>query len=396
MTWPDLVASLLALPVLAAAGYLAWLALLASPGVPPPPAEGVRFDVVVPAHDEEAGLPDTLRSLNAMAYPRGLFRVVVVADNCTDRTAERGAAAGARVLVRDDPERRGKGWALGFAFERLLREDFADAFVVVDADSVVSANLLSAFAARFRAGARALQARYGVRDPEQSWRNRLLRLALTLFHDVRSEARERLRVSCGLRGNGMAFARPLLQDVPHDAFSLVEDLEYGVRLGLAGHRVHYVGEASVLGEMAASEGAARAQRRRWEVGRLAIARQLIPRVLGEALKRRDRVLLDLAFDLLVPPLSYLVLAALLGLSGSLLGVLLGLGTSHAAALWGGATLALAAYVVRGLARSGLGVRGVRDLLMAPAFVAWKVLLWLRPDPGWKGEWVRTAREKRQP
>lgn len=396
MPWPDLVASLLALPVLAAAGYLAWLAFLARPGVPPGPAQGVRFDVVVPAHDEEAGLPDTLRSLYAIEYPRDLFRVVVVADNCTDRTAERALAAGARVLVRDDPERRGKGWALGFAFERLLREECADAFVVVDADTVVSANLLSAFAARLRAGAQALQARYGVRNADRSWRNRLLHLALTLFHDVRSEARERLRLSCGLRGNGMAFARRLLLEVPHDAFSLVEDLEYGVRLGLAGHRVHYVGEACVLGEMAASEGASRAQRRRWEVGRLALARQLLPRVLGEALSRKDRVLLDLAMDLLVPPLSYLVLATLLGLSGSLLGVLLGLGTAHAAALWGATALALAFYVARGLSKSGLGMRGVRDLAMAPAFVAWKVLLWLRPDPHWKGEWVRTAREKRLP
>lgn len=396
MTWPDLLLSLLAMPVLAAAAYLAWLALLARPAASPRPGAGLRFDVVVPAHDEEAGLPDTLASLHALDYPPALFRLVVVADNCTDRTQERAHAAGARVLVRHDPDRRGKGWALAFAFERLLAEDFAQAFVVVDADTIVSPNLLSAFAARFQAGGEALQARYGVRNPESSWRNRLLHLALTLFHDVRSEARERLELSCGLRGNGMAFARRLLLAVPHEAVSLVEDLEYGVRLGLAGLRVQYVGEAAVLGDMAASEGASRAQRRRWEIGRFLVAKQWLPTLLHEALRRRSGVLFDLALDLLVPPLSYLVLAAVLGLAGSLLGIAIGLGTSVAAALWGAAVLGLAFYVTRGFARSGLGARGVKDLLLVPAFVAWKLFLWLRPDPRWKGEWVRTAREKRLP
>jgi 1,2-diacylglycerol 3-beta-glucosyltransferase len=396
MTWPDLAVSLLALPVLAAAAYLAFLAILAKSAAAPRPGEGARFDVVVPAHDEEAGLPDTLKSLHAIAYPRELFRVVVVADNCTDRTEERASACGARVLVRNDPSRRGKGFALAFAFERLLAEGFAEALVVVDADTLVSPNLLSAFAARLQTGADALQARYGVRDPESSWRNRLLHLALTLFHDIRSEARERLRLSCGLRGNGMAFTRRLLVAVPHDAFSLVEDLEYGVRVGLAGHRVHYVAEASVLGEMAASEAGSRAQRRRWEVGRLHAAIQLLPALLRGAVTRRSAMLLDLALDLLVPPLSYLLLAAALGLTASLLGIALGLGTWVAAALWAAAGLDLGVYVGVGFARSGLGMQGVQDLLRAPAFVAWKVLLWLRPDPHWKGEWVRTTREKRLP
>lgn len=397
MSGLDLALALAALPVLLAALYLASLALLARPGAPPPSAGAdLRLDVVVPAHNEEAGLPDTLQSLHALEYPRELFRIVVVADNCTDRTRERAAAAGARVLVRDDPQRRGKGWALSFAFERLLAEGFAEAFVVVDADTLVSPNLLSAFAARLSRGGLALQARYGVRDHTRSWRTRLLHLALTLFHDIRSEARERLRLSCGLRGNGMAFTARLLREVPHEAFSLVEDLEYGIRLGLAGHRVHYVAEASVLGDMAASESASRDQRRRWEVGRLGVARRLLPSLLAETLRRRSRVPLDLALDLLVPPLGYLAFAAGLGLALCLLGVALGLGTLVSSTLWGSAVLALGVYVARGLARSGLGLRGVGDLLRAPLFVAWKLMLWLRPDPRWKGEWVRTARERRVP
>jgi cellulose synthase/poly-beta-1,6-N-acetylglucosamine synthase-like glycosyltransferase len=394
MTLPDTLLAMAALPFLGAAVYLAGLALLARAATPPAPARDVRFDVVVPAHDEELGIAETVRSLMAVDYPKELFQVVVVADNCSDLTAERAEAAGARVLIRHDPTVRGKGHALAFAFERLASEGKADAFVVIDADTLVSANLLGAFAARIASGAEALQADYGVRNPDSSWRTRLLHLAFALFQGVRSSARERLGLSCGLRGNGMAFTRALLARVPHDAFSIVEDVEYGIRLGLAGCRVQYVPEARVVGEMAASEEASRSQRSRWEGGRLALVRgQALPLIRG-AFRERSPVLLDLALDLLVPPLSYLAAATFLGLSASVAGIALHLGTVVATALWGATALGLAVYVARGWVESGLGWRGLADVPYAAVFVLWKIALWARPDPGRRGQWVRTARGRR--
>lgn len=392
----DVALALLALPFLAAATYLAVLALFAKRSTPPPPVRDVRFDVVVPAHNEESGVADTVRSLLAAEYPRDRFRVVVVADNCTDRTAARAGEAGARVLERSDEQRRGKGHALAFAFERLGGEGIADAFVVVDADSLVSPNLLSAFAARIESGAEALQARYGVRNRTASWRTRLLHLAFTLIHDVRSSARERLRLSCGLRGNGMAFSAALLTRVPHGAFSIVEDLEYGLQLGLAGCCVRYVPEASVVGDMAVSESASRSQRSRWEGGRLALARRYGPTLLGRAFRERDPLSLDLGLDLLVPPLTYLVLGVAFGLGIAGAGLGLGMGTAVSSALWALAALALAIYVVRGWLEAGLGWRGLADLMHVPLFILWKLTLWARDDPGRRGEWVRTRRERGSP
>ena len=178
------------------------------------PLPRLRFDVVVPAHDEEAEIARTVESLLALDYPRELFRVVVIADNCRDHTAARAAAAGAQVMVRNEPEHRGKGYALAHAFGRSLAEDFADAVVVVDADTVVSSNLLTAFAGRFETGAAVVQADYGVRNPRSSWRTRMMTIALATFHGVRSLARERLGLSCGLRGNGMGFSRAVLRAQP--------------------------------------------------------------------------------------------------------------------------------------------------------------------------------------
>ncbi len=385
------------LPVLGWTGYLAALALLSrgSGEHPWTGAPATRFDLIVPAHDEEGGIAATVKSLEAVDYPADKRRVVVVADNCTDATAARARDAGATVLERHDPTRRGKGYALALAFERSISDGLADAVVVVDADSVASKNLLRAFDARFRAAAPAAQAHYAVANPQASWRTRLMHIGFTLFHDVRSRGRERLGLSAGLRGNGMAFAISTLRAVPHDAFSVVEDVEYGIRLGLAGHRVHYAGEAQVFGEMVSSERASRSQRQRWEGGRSSLARRFGARLLAEGVRRRSLVLLDLAMDVLVPPLSYVALATAIGTLASVTWWLVGRGPWWSAAPWLACVLGFATYVARGVWLARVGPRGLLDLAWAPVYIAWKLALALRPSSARRGEWVRTTREEGQ-
>lgn len=384
---------LLALPALAATGYLALLTVMSWRSRPPAPTgPRLRFDVVVPAHDEESGIARTVRSLLALEWPRELFRVIVVADNCTDRTAKRAAEAGAVVLVRNNLTRRGKGYALQFAFEHLLAEGKADAVVVVDADTLVSPNLLAAFASRLEAGALAAQAHNAVLNCHDSWRTQLMALAFALFNDLRSLGRERLGVSCGLRGNGMCISKEALLRVPHEAFSIVEDLEYGIRLGYAGIRVAYAHDARVQSEMVSSERASRSQRRRWESGRGALMHRHGPDLFREAVRRRSAVLLDMALDIFVPPLSWV--AAYTGF-GTAAAIMLSIGNgAPVAALWcwGAGMLFLVAYVLRGVQLSGLGVRGLACLAWAPGFIVWKaVILATRPVQESK-EFIRTTRE----
>jgi cellulose synthase/poly-beta-1,6-N-acetylglucosamine synthase-like glycosyltransferase len=351
-----------------------------------------RFQVIVPAHDEAAGISQTVESLAGMDYPRDLFEVVVVADNCSDETASRARAAGARVLERHDEALRGKGYALAHAFEASIAGGKTDAVVVVDADTVVSTNLLRAFDARLQAGAKAIQADYAVRNPREGWRTRLMAIAFGMFHIVRSAGRENLGVSCGLRGNGMCFATDLLREVPHDAFSVVEDLEYGIRIGEQGHRVHYAGEAHVYGEMVSSEKASRTQRARWEGGRLQMAKRHAIPLVTRAIRERNRVLADLAADVLVPPLSVLVTATVLGTAASVALALVARRPNAALLLFGASGVCLVAYVARGWQVSGTGARGLATLGYAPAYMAWKATLRLRRTRKGADAWVRTARQ----
>jgi cellulose synthase/poly-beta-1,6-N-acetylglucosamine synthase-like glycosyltransferase len=381
----------LALPATLSVLYLLLLTLLSrAPEQPAPAPRGLRFDIVVPAHDEASAIAAVVRNLLQMDWPAGAFRVLVVADNCSDATATQARTAGAEVLERCDPNHRGKGYALAAGFQASRAYGWAQAVVVVDADTEVSANLLQAFAARIALGATAMQAHYGVRNAMDSWRTRLLTIAMSAFHRVRSRAREHLGLSCGIRGNGWCITHQQLLSTPYRAFSLTEDLEFGIDLGLRGQRVHYTDEAEVVATMVSGEQAASTQRQRWESGRWRLIRLQLWPLLQAAFGRGSAVCADLALDLLVPPLAYVALDI------ALLVLLAGLAClwqpAMQAWLWLGigCALGLLLHVLRGWQLSGTGTRGLLGLLSAPFYVLWKVLLMLRTRS--PTEWVRTGRE----
>lgn len=389
----DLLLAVCGLALLVPVGYLGLLTLLSgklkAPVYGPPK---LRFDFVVPSHNEELGIARTVKNLLAVDWPADKFRVLVVADNCKDATAARAREAGATVLERTDLQNRGKGYALHHAFERSLADQQADAVVVVDADTLVSPNLLQSFAARLEQGAMAAQTHYGVLEEKSSWRTRLMRIAFSVFHGVRSLARERLGVSCGLRGNGMCFSHALIREVPHDAFSVVEDVEYGIRIARKGHRVWYAHESHVLGEMVSSEKASRSQRRRWEGGRIALMKQYGLPLLIDGLKKRSLLLIDMAADVLVPPLTWMAAPAILGfIAATVVSAVEGV-FAFSDEVFALSCFILSVYVLRGWWLSGVGLRGLLDLAYAPIYMAWKVrLMFSRPEEK-KGEWVRTTRE----
>ena len=382
---------LVGLPALAACLYLLLLTLLSAALPRPAPSQRkLRFDVVVPAHNEETVIGAVIASIKAIDWPAEQFRVVVVADNCTDSTAAVATAAGAHVMQRMDAEHRGKGYALDFAFQASRARRWADAVLVIDADAQVSSNILEACACRMERGEQAVQVHYGVSNADASWRTRLLSIAKASFHIVRSRGRERLGLSCGIRGNGWAVTHGLLERVPYRAFSLTEDLEYGIDLGLAGFRVAYADEAHSDAEMVSGEKDSRKQRQRWEKGRFQLIRTRTGSLLRHAITDPSRVCFDLALDLMVLPVSYVYLNV---------AVLLILATWAATQfaslqpwLWlsAGCAIAVVLYILRGWQLSGAGLRGLLDLARAPFFLVWKLLVMFGGRNS--KEWVRTKRE----
>ncbi len=249
-----------------------------------------RMLVVIPAHDEETGVANTVASCRSADYPESLFSVLVIADNCTDRTAATAAEAGARVVERSDPIKRSKGYAIEYLIGRLAGSGelaALDALVVVDADTTIDRSLLRRFDAHLQAGHDWVQAYYTVANPDESWRTRLMTHAFALFNGVMQLGHTALGTSAGLRGNGMCFSTRGLSRQPWVSYGLVEDMEFSWTLRLAGERIAFEPASRVYGAMLGSGGTAAAnQRRRWEFGRGEVRRMYTGLVL---LLRPDRL-----------------------------------------------------------------------------------------------------------
>ena len=233
-----------------------------------------RFAVLVPAYNEELTIAPTLQSILQMNYPRTLFDVFVIADNCTDGTAAVSREHGATVIERRNKELRGKGYALRWAIDRLLSSSEAyDAFVVVDADSTVSRNFLGIMSSYLEKGVQVLQSSDLVRPQPGAWSSEIIRLGFILYNYVRPLGRRVLGCSAGLRGNGMCFAANVLRSFPWEAYSRAEDLEFGLYLLLQGVSTVFAPEASVLATMPLNARLAESQRERWEGGRVPIIKK---------------------------------------------------------------------------------------------------------------------------
>jgi exopolysaccharide biosynthesis WecB/TagA/CpsF family protein len=381
--------------------YLVTLSVAASlvrrrlPVAPPATArEQWTLAVLVPAHNEEQLIARCVASLLDQSYPADRYEVVVIADNCVDETAARAATAGARVMVRDQPDSRGKGQALRWAMDTLLSSAVPpDAVAIVDADSVADRDMLSALERELAAGYQAVQADYVVLPVAGSPRSELVAAGFLLFHRVRLSGRAALGMPASLVGNGMVFSRDLLESHPWDAFTGVEDLEYTIRLRLAGIRPRFAAAAIVSGPMPATRAGADRQRLRWEGGRFNVVKTRLWPLVCTATARRDPRLLDAALDLATPPLGLLCMAIVGGAVVTGVLALTGLVPLWAVGPWVVAAASVPAFVVIGLLAAGAPRSTFRALVGVPGFLAWKVLTYSRLVRGFDAlRWDRSDRQ----
>jgi cellulose synthase/poly-beta-1,6-N-acetylglucosamine synthase-like glycosyltransferase len=349
-----------------------------------PPAD---VTVIVPAHNEALSIADTVRSV--LCGSHCATRVLVVADNCSDETAELARTEGATVIERDDDTRRGKGYALAFARDHLASAPPAAVFIL-DADCRIdrgSAELLARIAV---ARGEPIQARNLLSAPADAPPLVLLsNFAFLLKNLVRARGMYRLGGGITLSGTGMAFPWKIFAQVDLATSDAVEDLRLALALALNGTKVHLCEEVQVT-SAAAEPRDSMGQRRRWEHGFLASAsRRGLPLLLKGAV-RRCRHLAALGAHMLVPPLALLFLiafAALLPAGGlmawngnSVPGLFL-LG----ALVCGITTIGLAWY------REGRSTLSARTLIRAPAYILWKLPLYLGFFSARQTEWNRTRR-----
>jgi cellulose synthase/poly-beta-1,6-N-acetylglucosamine synthase-like glycosyltransferase len=353
----------------------------------PPP----RIAVIVPAHDEGEGLLPTLADLKPQLGAGD--RLLVVADNCSDTTAAVATAAGVEVTERNDPLRVGKGYALGWGLDYLAANP-PDMVVFVDADCRLQADVIAGLKATCDALQRPVQAAFMMTAAANSPINHsFAEFAWIVKNWVRPLGLTRLNGPVQLMGTGMIFPWGAIRSVPLASGNIVEDLKLGLDLAAAGKAPVFLPSVTVTSEFPLSATGTDTQRKRWVHGHVGLIVTAVPRLLLQAIARRNPGLLVLTLDLAVPPLSLLGLLILGVLVLAVLGALAGASPVPA-------VLALVNAVLLGLALWTAWSRFGRDSLPVTALAAigpligQKLALYggmLRGRTSAK--WIRTDRSK---
>ncbi|PDO09755.1 MAG: glycosyl transferase family 2 [Candidatus Reconcilbacillus cellulovorans] len=254
-----------------------------------------RFAVLVAAHNEEAVIGALVENLMKLDYPKELYDVYVIADNCTDRTADVARRYGATVCERNNPHLRGKGHAIEWMLNQLWRMPRKyDAVVMLDADNLVSRDFLLHMNNDLCEGHKVIQAYLDTKNPFDSWVTAAYAVTYWFCNRLWQLPRTNLGLANFLGGTGMCFDARLLREMGWGATSLVEDLEFTVRCVQRGIRPTFNYEARVYDEKPITFRASARQRLRWMQGHFDVARRYFFPLLWQGLKERDWAKIDTA------------------------------------------------------------------------------------------------------
>ena len=345
--------------------------------------------LLVPAHNEADVIKSTLASLTPQLGEND--RLLVVADNCDDETAEIAKIAGAEVIERTDSKNRGKGYALDFGV-RYLKENPPDVLIIIDADCQVEAGAIEKLTMYCIDTARPVQALYLMHAPEQAGlKLRIAEFAWRVKNHVRPLGAKVLGSPCQLMGTGMAFPWSLTQKMALASSHIVEDMKLGIDLAIAGSPPVFCPEAIVKSYFPVDSDTVTSQRTRWEHGHLGIILSEFPRLFLLGIFRLNPLLVAMALDLIVPPLSLLAGLLILVLTVTVITTIFGF--SIVPLLLSFSAFGLFTISVAVAWRKwGKGIVTFQELLSVPLYIMGKIPIYLRFFTRRQKEWVKTDRK----
>lgn len=354
--------------------------------------KNTKVAVLVPAHNEELIINSTLKDLKCK-LPKE-HDLIVVADNCTDKTADIARQLGATVIERKDETHLGKGYALDYGL-RYIEQQPPDVVIFIDADCFVQQGTLEKLTQLAITTKRPIQATYLMSKPARSTtKDALSAFAFKVKNQVRLLGLKRFGLPCTLVGTGMAFPWAAIGSVNLANGDIVEDMKLGLDLNIAGHPPLFCPTAYVTGCLPQQAQAAKTQRTRWEHGHLQTLLTYVPRLIGGSIKQRRIDLLGTALDLSVPPLSLLVALWFVLMSASLLVAFIGIAYAAIFTAIIGWLLMLA--VCTAWVNFGRKDLTLLQLLSIPAYIFNKIPVYFRFLFKPVKTWVRTERDSVNP
>ena len=260
-----------------------------------------RFALVIAAHNEERVIAHIIDSLSRQNYPRDMYGIFVIADNCTDKTSEIAESHGAIVYERTNDVERGKGYALEWMFGKIYEMgDKYDVVSVFDADNLVSCNYLREMNRQLCKGHKVVQGYIDSKNPFDSWITCSYSIAFWLSNRIFQLPRHYLGLSCGLCGTGFCIDIEVLKKIGWGATCLTEDLEFTMKLALNGLKVAWAHDAVVYDEKPITLKQSWNQRKRWMQGHADCASRFLGPLFSKAFREGDLISFDCAIYLFQP------------------------------------------------------------------------------------------------
>ncbi|GLC32848.1 glycosyltransferase family 2 protein [Clostridium omnivorum] len=274
------------------------------------------FALLVAAHNEETVIQDIVVSLKRLDYPKELYDIFVIADNCSDNTALKAREAGAIVCERFNKTKKGKGYALEWMFDRLFKmEKKYDSVVIFDADNLASKNFLKEMNKKLCEGYKVVQGYLDSKNPTDTWITGSYSISFWTSNRMFQLSRRNLGLSNQLGGTGFCIDTTILKELGWGATCLTEDLEFTCKLVLNGYKVGWAHEAVIYDEKPLGLAQSWWQRKRWMQGFADVSSRYFFKLLKKAIKERSITALDCALYSIQP-----IVTILLGLAMILSGI----------------------------------------------------------------------------
>lgn len=350
-----------------------------------------RTTILIPAHNEAEQIVNVIQVLQTQLTEQD--QVIVIADNCHDDTAELARSTKVNVLEREHKTDRGKGYALDYAIKYMFKNNInPEVLVILDGDCIVKPDTIKNITSKAIATGRPVQATYLMEQPDNpSLKDRVSMFSIKVKNQVRLLGLNRLGWHSLLTGSGMAFSWSLINDVSLAGSKTTDDMQLTVDLALAGSTPVFCENALVIGRLMKDQDA-QSQRSRWEHGHLEMIGVEVPRLLKAFIKTKNWAALGLALDILIPPLSLLVMTWMASMIGFWL-VALGTAVSSFPAvivtIAGGLLLTgvLLAWIKFGRADLPL-----KNLIAIPFYILGKIPIYLNFLVKPQSRWLKTERD----
>ena len=231
-----------------------------------------KFLAIIPAHNEENVIENLINSLKEQNYPKDLYDIQVIADNCTDNTEKIARDLGVKVFVRkeDDPAKKTKGFALQVFLKELLSDkkmDY-DAFCIFDADNIVDKNFITAMNKHLCQGEEVVQGYRDIKNPTDSW----IAAGYAIFYWMMNRFYHLARYNAGLspliNGTGFMVKMDAIRENGWDTNTLTEDIEFSLKRIIQGKKLGWATDAICYDEQPVEFKPSWSQRSRWTIGHI--------------------------------------------------------------------------------------------------------------------------------